>query len=243
MSYNTLQFTRPWTRVDNICGGVDSSSNTQTSATKQNTKQNSARLTKRQLYAQIAKGNGPYRKKSWASQSMNFPTNPNSHNLQQIGNTLRLCPKLLPGQLLIEHWDSLTDNVVITGNARVGQTTKYDTATNVQENIKSILYTHNGDELIYDNIFVSKNVYNLSYVEYSMATNQTAQIQLYAKGFSDSNYYPITNVLDAETTNSWNAYIKYSFNNPSITFNAIGVHSIKIKIVQAALNLLSIKFV
>ena len=105
MSYNTaasaaapaaaaasLTFSRPWTRVDNICSGVDSSRNTQTSATKQN----SARLTKREQYAQIAKGNGPYRKTSWASQSLNFPTNPNTHNLQQVGNTLRLCPEPEP---------------------------------------------------------------------------------------------------------------------------------------------------
>ena len=80
---NTITFNRPWARVENICS--DTTKPTLAS------KHNSARLTKRQLYAQIAKGYGPYRKKSWASQSMNFPTNPNTHNLQEIGTTLK-CP-------------------------------------------------------------------------------------------------------------------------------------------------------
>jgi len=87
ISNGTIIFNRSWTRVENICSN--------TTKPIFASKQNNARLTKRQLYAQIVKGNGPYRKKSWASQSLNFPTNPNTHNLEQIGNTLILCPKPL----------------------------------------------------------------------------------------------------------------------------------------------------
>lgn len=48
---NTITFDRPWSRVENNCSD--------TNEPKPASKQNSAGLTKRQLYARIAKGHAP----------------------------------------------------------------------------------------------------------------------------------------------------------------------------------------
>lgn len=84
---NPVTFDRPWSRVERNCSDTSSTTNNPNPATIKN----SARLTKRQLYARIAKGHGPYRQKSWATQSMGFKTDSNKYNLQENGNTL-LCP-------------------------------------------------------------------------------------------------------------------------------------------------------
>ena len=53
-------------------------------------KPNSAKLTKKQVWAQSVNGNGPYANRAWASQSTTV-TNPNTAGLEVNGNTL-LCP-------------------------------------------------------------------------------------------------------------------------------------------------------
>jgi hypothetical protein len=50
-------------------------------------KKNSSNLTKQQFYALLAKGNGPYAKRSWGTQGDAY-TNPNNSNLPLVGNTI-----------------------------------------------------------------------------------------------------------------------------------------------------------
>lgn len=50
-------------------------------------KANSSNLTKQQQYSLIAKGKWTNRTKTWATQSVTY-TNPNTHNLLQVENTL-----------------------------------------------------------------------------------------------------------------------------------------------------------
>ena len=51
---------------------------------------NSSKLTKKQHYSQMVKGNGPLGKKTWATQSDTY-TNPNSDNFPRTGNSLTIC--------------------------------------------------------------------------------------------------------------------------------------------------------
>ena len=54
-------------------------------------KKNDAELTKKQKWAQMVRGNGPSRKKVWATQSVSY-TDPNAQNLAQYGPFALLCP-------------------------------------------------------------------------------------------------------------------------------------------------------
>ena len=81
MSCGSLNFTRTWARVDNSCnnlGFTQEQLDMRRKAEILEYKQNSVKLTKRERYAQIAKGGGPQRKKSWT----------NTTNLTQNGNVL-----------------------------------------------------------------------------------------------------------------------------------------------------------
>ena len=90
----TLNFThRTWGRTDNACINVGDHTQTELDMRRKaeilQYKGNSMKLTKREKYAQIAKGHGPHRKTSWASQSFGAGyTNSNTHNLAPVGNTL-----------------------------------------------------------------------------------------------------------------------------------------------------------
>ena len=59
-------------------------------------KKNSANLTKKQKWAQLAKGKSPNKKQVWANQT-DLVTNPNTHSLSLIGNILSCSAK--PGPL------------------------------------------------------------------------------------------------------------------------------------------------
>jgi hypothetical protein len=59
-------------------------------------KKNSGNLTKSQKYAQLAKGMGPLRKKSYATQSVSY-TNPNTSSFQRINSTTIPFPNIIPG--------------------------------------------------------------------------------------------------------------------------------------------------
>lgn len=90
----TLDFThRTWARTDNSCNDVEGYTQTVLDMRRKaeilQYKGNSMKLTKREKYAQIAKGHGPHRKTSWASQSFGAGyTNSNTHGLTPEGNTL-----------------------------------------------------------------------------------------------------------------------------------------------------------
>ena len=89
----TLDFTRTWARTDNSCNVLEDYSQTDLDMRRKaeilQYKGTSMKLTKREKYAQIAKGHGPHRKTSWASQSFGAGyTNPNTHGLAKDGNTL-----------------------------------------------------------------------------------------------------------------------------------------------------------
>ena len=82
--------TRTWFRA----GGAPCSGTAATRALAKKTevlqyKGNSAQLTQKQKWAQIAKGKSHNKKQSWASQTQTV-TNPNVNNLTQVRNTL-LC--------------------------------------------------------------------------------------------------------------------------------------------------------
>jgi len=53
-------------------------------------KGNSSKMTKKQQYANLAKHNGPNKKKVWATQSETY-TNPNTQNLPSGGRNILLC--------------------------------------------------------------------------------------------------------------------------------------------------------
>ncbi len=82
--------TKTWFRA----GGAPCSGTAATRALAKKTevlqyKGNSAQLTQKQKWAQIAKGKSHNKKQSWASQTQTV-TNPNVNNLLQVRNTL-LC--------------------------------------------------------------------------------------------------------------------------------------------------------
>ena len=87
---------RTWGRTDNACDNVGGHTQKDLDMRRKaeilQYKSNSVKLTKREKYAQIAKGHGPHRKTSWASQSFSAAnTNSNTRGLNQDGNTLT-CP-------------------------------------------------------------------------------------------------------------------------------------------------------
>ena len=93
MSCGTYTFSRTWARTDNSCSNLTGFTQKQLDMRRKaeilEYKQNSMKLTKKQQYAQIAKGGGPQRKKSWATQSHDPTyTNSNTRNLEEKGNTL-----------------------------------------------------------------------------------------------------------------------------------------------------------
>lgn len=82
--------TRTWSRMPAMgCPGTAASRALARKTETLQYKGNSAKLSKKQLWAQAAKGKGPNRKKSWATQSQTY-TNPNVNNLPRVRNTL-LC--------------------------------------------------------------------------------------------------------------------------------------------------------
>lgn len=94
-SEQTLTFEQTWARTQNSCEKNISKSERQSQRHSEilKYKSNSARLTKREQYAQIAKGLGPYRKTSWASQSFGAAkTSFNTRNLVKEGDTILKCP-------------------------------------------------------------------------------------------------------------------------------------------------------
>tara|TARA_B100001769_G_scaffold264214_1_gene248220 strand:- start:680 stop:967 length:288 start_codon:yes stop_codon:yes gene_type:complete len=88
-----LTFGRMWSRTENICDDLtpeERQENRNRAALEH--KNNSTKLTKKQEYAQVVKGYGGYRKTSWATQSFSAThTDPNTHNLKEEGNVLKLC--------------------------------------------------------------------------------------------------------------------------------------------------------
>ena len=110
--------TRVWSRVQNQCTFINDSSydSVYVPLTNQNIskaqadlqqqmnykgnilqhKKNSARLTKAQKYAQLAKMNGPNRTKVFATQSTTY-TNPNTKGLFREGFTTYTFPNEIPG--------------------------------------------------------------------------------------------------------------------------------------------------
>ena len=99
--------TRTWSRVQSNCSLLipqNPITNAEILALKMinkgNTlqyKANSSNLTKQQQYSLIAQGKWTNRTKTWATQSITY-TNPNTHNLTRVGNTL-ICPS--PRELCI----------------------------------------------------------------------------------------------------------------------------------------------
>ena len=93
MSCGTYTFSRTWARTDNSCsdsGFTQEQLDMRRKAEILQYKQNSVKLTKKQQYAQFAKGGGSQRKKSWANQSHDSTyTNSNTRNLTREGNTLK----------------------------------------------------------------------------------------------------------------------------------------------------------
>ena len=59
-------------------------------------KKNSSNLTKNQKYTQLAKGAGPSRKKSYATQGIQY-SNPNTSSYQRINSTTYVYPNSIPG--------------------------------------------------------------------------------------------------------------------------------------------------
>jgi hypothetical protein len=59
-------------------------------------------LTKNQKWSRIVNGNGPLGKKVWATQN-DLGSNPNVFNLEQVENTLILCPNSKENTIICEH--------------------------------------------------------------------------------------------------------------------------------------------
>lgn len=109
MAYNP-QPTRVWSRVQNSCtyenvSNTSNSTNYALSDYQRNMsnkgnvlqyKGNSARFTRSQLYAQLAKGTGPNRTKSFATQSQTY-SNPNTTGLLRVNYTTYEYPNQIVG--------------------------------------------------------------------------------------------------------------------------------------------------
>ena len=84
-----------WSRATLSCVNYDAYTSEQLAMRRKaeilNYKGNKNPLTKKQQWSRIVKGNGPLGKKVWATQN-DLGSNPNVFNLQQVGNTLILCP-------------------------------------------------------------------------------------------------------------------------------------------------------
>lgn len=83
---------RAWSRVQHSCSFFDNSQQTYLESAMLNKgnilqyKKNSSNLTKRQRYAQIAKGLWTNRNTTWATQSTRGYTNPNNKSLQRVNS-------------------------------------------------------------------------------------------------------------------------------------------------------------
>lgn len=91
-----LTFGQMWSRTENICDVLTQEQRKERQEKRNSEalehKNNRTKLTKKQEYAQVVKGYGGYRKTSWATQSFSAThTDPNTHNLKEEGNTLKLC--------------------------------------------------------------------------------------------------------------------------------------------------------
>ena len=79
---------RNWARdPGTVCNGTSLSRAIERKKEVLEYKGNSAKLTKKQLFARVVKGYGSSRKKSWATQTQTY-TNPNVNNLTQVGFSL-----------------------------------------------------------------------------------------------------------------------------------------------------------
>jgi hypothetical protein len=85
--------TRTWSRAEGIiCVGTAESRALAKKIEILHYKKNSANLTKKQKWAQLAKGTSHNKKKAWATQTQTF-TDPNVNNLVENGNnSLEGCP-------------------------------------------------------------------------------------------------------------------------------------------------------
>ena len=83
--------TRTWTRGEgDVCSGTSESRALEKKIEVLQYKNNSAHLTKKQKWAQLAKGKSHNKKQSWATQTQTY-TDPNVNNFTRTGNSLR-CP-------------------------------------------------------------------------------------------------------------------------------------------------------
>ena len=132
--YNNCYLPRPprdWSRVQNSCSvttGIDNNAPVRDPYTKQivpatvlakriamlnkgnilQYKANSSNLTKTQRYSKIATGQWVNRNTTWATQSMNGYTNPNSTSLKRSGNVSNIAIDPITGAILGPTTDPLT---------------------------------------------------------------------------------------------------------------------------------------
>lgn len=107
--YYLPQPPRAWSRVQNSCSLVTNDANAAAFNAKQQMlekgnilqyKKNSANLTKAQRYSKIAKGQWVNRNTTWATQSMNGYTNPNTKSLKRSGNVINIAINPTTGLIL-----------------------------------------------------------------------------------------------------------------------------------------------
>lgn len=134
--------TRTWTRAEgDVCSGTAESRALERKIEVLQYKNNSAHLTKKQKWAQLAKGKSHNKKQSWATQTQTY-TNPNVNNLPQVRNNL-LCSVPSPTidivgylengfNLLPAYWELLTSEPQIL--SRGSFTTQNVIATGINSN-------------------------------------------------------------------------------------------------------------
>ena len=118
-----------WSRATLSCVNYDAYTSEQLAMRRKaeilNYKGNKNPLTKKQQWSRIVKGNGPLGKKVWATQN-DLGSNPNVFNLQQVGNTLILCPNDDTEDKYFAYVANTLDGVSPNGNVfayRINQTT------------------------------------------------------------------------------------------------------------------------
>ena len=144
--------TRTWTRGEgDVCSGTSESRALEKKIEVLQYKNNSAHLTKKQKWAQLAKGKSHNKKQSWATQTQTY-TDPNVNNFTRTGNSLRCpCPVLeIIGNYVITNQSQaealrgvtkITGELTITGN--ITDWTPFDCLKEVTYNI-----SFEGNEII-----------------------------------------------------------------------------------------------
>lgn len=143
--YYLPQPPRAWSRVQNSCSLVtdaDINANAGNIAlfdTKQQMlekgnilqyKNNSSNLTKAQRYSKIAKGQWINRNTTWATQSMNGYTNPNTKSLKRTGNVVNVAIDPITGLIIGPTTEPVTcQERIIPSNEMLPKTTS---ATNIE---------------------------------------------------------------------------------------------------------------